>query len=61
MPRTPGTILGPYEIQAPWSTLQSMIPARLDEIVRTCLAKDPGSRWQSAGDVGRQDHRRWII
>ena len=38
----------------PMSTLQQMTPARLDEIVKTCLAKDPDERWQSAGDVGRQ-------
>ena len=38
----------------PMSTLQTMTPARLDEIVKTCLAKDPDERWQSAGDVGRQ-------
>ena len=36
------------------STLQMMTPTRLDEIVKTCLAKDPDDRWQSAGDVGRQ-------
>ena len=38
----------------PMSTLQQMTPARLDEIVKTCLAKDRDDRWQSAGDVGRQ-------
>ena len=36
------------------STLQTMTPARLDEIVTTCLAKDPDDRWQSAGDLGRE-------
>ncbi len=38
----------------PISTLQPMSPERLDEIVQTCLAKDPDDRWQSAGDLGRQ-------
>ena len=38
----------------PMSTLQPVTPARLDEIVTTCLRKDPDDRWQSAGDVGRQ-------
>ena len=39
----------------PMSTLQPVTPARLNEIVRTCLlAKDPDERWQGAGDVGRQ-------
>ena len=29
-----------------------------DQIVKTCLAKNPENRWQSAGDVGRQ--LQWI-
>jgi Tol biopolymer transport system component len=33
------------------STLQSMSPPALDHVVRTCLAKDPEVRWQSAHDV----------
>ena len=41
-------------VPVPMATLQSVTPARLDEIVKTCLAKDPDERWQSAGDVGRQ-------
>ncbi len=28
-------------------------PPALERIIRTCLAKDPEQRWQSAGDVGR--------
>ena len=36
------------------STLQTMTPPALDYVVKTCLAKDPDERWQSAGDVGRQ-------
>ena len=28
-------------------------PASLERVIRTCLAKDPEQRWQSAGDVGR--------
>ncbi len=37
----------------PISTLQPMIPqiAGLDRVVRTCLAKDPDERWQTAHDV----------
>ena len=38
----------------PMSDLQAMSPALLDSVVKTCLAKDPEGRWQSAGDVGRQ-------
>ena len=42
----------------PMSTLRPLTPTRLDEIVGTCLAKDPDDRWQSAGDVARQ--LQWI-
>lgn len=35
------------------STLQSMTPPALDHVVKTCLAKSPDDRWQTAGDVGR--------
>ena len=38
----------------PMSSLQTMTPPALDYVVKTCLAKDPDSRWQGAGDVGRQ-------
>ena len=38
----------------PISTLQAMAPPALDDTVKTCLAKDPEDRWQSAGDLGRQ-------
>ena len=40
------------------STHQPMTPQALDRLVRTCLAKDPDERWQSAGDVARE--LRWI-
>jgi eukaryotic-like serine/threonine-protein kinase len=33
-------------------------PAAFQHVIEGCLAKDPESRWQSAGDVGRQ--LRWI-
>jgi Tol biopolymer transport system component len=35
----------------PISTLQPIVPPLLDDVVRTCLAKDPDARWQSAGDL----------
>jgi eukaryotic-like serine/threonine-protein kinase len=38
----------------PVSSLQPMTPPTLDFAIRTCLAKDPDERWQSAADVGRQ-------
>jgi serine/threonine protein kinase len=42
----------------PISSLQSVTPPALDRVVRTCLAKDPDARWQSAGDLGRE--LKWI-
>ena len=42
----------------PVSAVEPSSPAVLDRIVKTCLAKDPDDRWQSAGDVGKQ--LRWI-
>ena len=38
----------------PMSTLQPMTPSALGYVVKTCLAKDPDDRWQSAGDIARQ-------
>jgi Tol biopolymer transport system component/predicted Ser/Thr protein kinase len=43
---------------APISSVQPMSPPALDRVVRTCLAKDPEDRWQSAGDVAKE--LRWI-
>src|SRR5207249_1256369 len=40
------------------AALQPLAPASLDRIVRTCLAKDPDDRWQTASDLGRE--LRWI-
>ena len=39
---------------SPISTVQSLSPPLLDEIIKTCLAKDADERWQSAGDLRRQ-------
>ena len=33
------------------STVQPLAPSALDHVVRTCIAKDPDARWQSARDV----------
>ena len=38
----------------PVSALQPITPPELDRLVRTCLAKDPAERWQSAHDVELQ-------
>ena len=40
------------------STLVPVTPAGLDELIHTCLAKDPNERWQGMGDVARQ--LRWL-
>jgi len=40
------------------SLLQSMTPPALEHAVRTCLAKDPEKRWQSAADLRRE--LEWI-
>ena len=40
------------------SAVAPATPPALDRVVRTCLAKDPEDRWQSAGDLARE--LRWI-
>lgn len=42
----------------PISSVQPMTPPALDRVVRTCLAKDPEERWQSAHDV--MSELKWI-
>src|SRR5262245_37903565 len=42
----------------PISRINPMTPASLEHTVRTCLAKDPEDRWQSAHDLKAQ--LRWI-
>ena len=42
----------------PISTVQPMSPPALDRVVKTCLAKDPEDRWQSAADINRE--LRWV-
>jgi len=39
---------------APIASLQPLTPPALERVVRTCLAKDPDERWQSAHDLGRE-------
>jgi Tol biopolymer transport system component len=38
----------------PISTTQPFAPPALDKLIRTCLAKDPDERWQSAHDLKMQ-------
>jgi Tol biopolymer transport system component len=40
------------------ATLVPITPVGLDELIHTCLAKDPNERWQGMGDVARQ--LRWL-
>ena len=40
------------------STVAPMTPPAFDRVVKTCLAKDPEDRWQTAHDVGVQ--LKWI-
>jgi serine/threonine protein kinase/Tol biopolymer transport system component len=42
----------------PVSQFVPTTPAALDRVVKSCLAKDPDERWQSAGDLARE--LRWI-
>ena len=42
----------------PISSLQPMTPPQLDRVVKTCLAKDPDNRWQTASDLCRE--LKWI-
>jgi Tol biopolymer transport system component len=42
----------------PISDVVPLTPTSLDRVVRTCLAKDPDDRWQTAHDIGVQ--LRWI-
>ena len=42
----------------PMASLQPMTPPQLDRVVKTCLAKGPDERWQTASDLCRE--LRWI-
>jgi len=43
---------------APISSIQPMAPPALDRLVKSCLAKEPEDRWQTAHDVALQ--LKWI-
>ena len=43
---------------SPISAIAPMTPPALDRVVKTCLAKDPEDRWQSARDV--KSELQWI-
>ena len=40
------------------ATIVPVTPAGLDELIHTCLAKDPNERWQGMSDVARQ--LKWL-
>jgi Tol biopolymer transport system component/predicted Ser/Thr protein kinase len=42
----------------PVSALRPMTPPALDRLVKTCLAKDPDERWQSAHDL--MNELKWV-
>ena len=42
----------------PMTLLQPMAPPALDRVVKTCLAKEPDERWQTASDLCRE--LKWI-
>src|SRR5260370_26419060 len=42
----------------PINSLQPLTPPMLERVVKTCLAKDPDARWQSAQDLRVQ--LQWI-
>jgi len=42
----------------PMSSLQPMAPPALERLVKKCLAKEPGKRWQAASDLC--DELTWI-
>ncbi len=60
-PRRPARVLSAILRDEPArvSTLVPVTPAGLDELIHTCLAKDPNERWQGMGDVARQ--LRWLL
>jgi Tol biopolymer transport system component len=39
---------------APITTVKPLVPAALDHTIRTCLAKDPNDRWQTARDLSHE-------
>jgi hypothetical protein len=46
------------EEPAPISAVAPLTPPSLERVIRTCLAKEPEDRWQSAHDIGRE--LKWI-
>ena len=59
--RTPASLIGAIlkDHPPPVSLVQPLSPARLDRVVRRCLAKDPEDRWQSVRDLLAE--LQWIV
>jgi len=58
-PTTSDTIAATLEREPPWSSLPPTLPARVRELLRRCLEKDPRQRLRDIGDaVLELEHRR---
>jgi serine/threonine protein kinase/Tol biopolymer transport system component len=57
---SPASVIGSIlkDDPPPITTHAPLAPAAFEQLVQTCLAKDPEERWQSTADVRRQLH--WI-
>ena len=58
--KSPASLIGAIlkDDPPPIADAQPQTPPALDRVVRTCLAKEPDERWQSARDLQRE--LRWI-
>jgi serine/threonine-protein kinase len=58
--KSPASVIGAImtTTPAPISTIQPLVPAAVDRVITTCLAKDPDDRWQTARDLARE--LKWV-
>jgi len=58
--KSPGSLIGSIlkDEPRPMRELKPLAPPSLERLVKTCLAKDPDERWQSAHDIAAE--LRWI-
>jgi Tol biopolymer transport system component/predicted Ser/Thr protein kinase len=57
-PSTVGLMTAILKEEPRLSALSAQVPASLRRVLQRCLAKDPDSRWQSAGDLANE--LRWM-